>query len=297
MALLSAISLPTASASFFLSVIGIVGLWSVVCYRNHRERAAQRCDDANSGDAHSGDESDGSSEHEREQERERRPTRPFFLMAHRGWRGPNGENDENTLEAVVAAAKRPALQGVEVDVMITSDGVPYLMHDDTLARTTGDHRRAEDVSVEDLRTLTTLSRRQALPLLHDVLVHLLAAVEQRGNGDGQNPFWFYLDIKSERADAVAVVESILRERGVDKNHPRLRVVVIHTSVASLVEKDAINYYTASFSGYKTDFAAPFWPLYLAWPLRDAFVWTVNYPVLIDLVRAVGAMAVITDLPL
>ncbi|MCB2210407.1 hypothetical protein KQH62_05895 [bacterium] len=59
------------------------------------------------------------------------PTRPA-LIAHRG---ASMLAPENTLGAGKLAAANQAL-GFETDVRISLDGVPFLMHDDTLARTT-----------------------------------------------------------------------------------------------------------------------------------------------------------------
>ncbi len=59
------------------------------------------------------------------------PTRPA-LVAHRG---ASMLAPENTLAAGELAAAHQAL-GFETDVRISLDGVPFLMHDDTLARTT-----------------------------------------------------------------------------------------------------------------------------------------------------------------
>jgi len=59
------------------------------------------------------------------------PTRPA-LLAHRG---ASMLAPENTLASAELAAAHQAL-GFETDVRISLDGVPFLMHDDTLARTT-----------------------------------------------------------------------------------------------------------------------------------------------------------------
>lgn len=55
----------------------------------------------------------------------------MLRLAHRGdWRrGP-----ENSLEALVAAMAVPGCDGVELDVRVSRDGVPVLVHDETLAR-------------------------------------------------------------------------------------------------------------------------------------------------------------------
>lgn len=63
-----------------------------------------------------------------------------------------GDAPENTL-AGIEAAIRDGCAAVEVDVRATRDGVLVLMHDETLERTTGDLRRLDAVTFEELRRL------------------------------------------------------------------------------------------------------------------------------------------------
>jgi glycerophosphoryl diester phosphodiesterase len=84
------------------------------------------------------------------------PTRPA-LIAHRG---ASMLSPENTLAAAELAATHQAL-GFETDVRISFDGVPFLMHDETLARTTNIAEvfpervddRASSFTLEELKTL------------------------------------------------------------------------------------------------------------------------------------------------
>jgi glycerophosphoryl diester phosphodiesterase len=55
-------------------------------------------------------------------------------LAHRGdWRAA----PENSLDAIQAALRIPACHGAEFDVRASSDGVPILLHDDSLLRVQG----------------------------------------------------------------------------------------------------------------------------------------------------------------
>jgi len=71
------------------------------------------------------------------------------LIAHRGYprRYP-----ENTLEGIAAAIKAGACF-VEFDVQVTADGVPVLLHDVSLMRTTGTRGRIVNTELEKLRDL------------------------------------------------------------------------------------------------------------------------------------------------
>ncbi len=79
----------------------------------------------------------------------RAPGEPAFVAGHRGdrARGP-----ENTMPAIVAALGS-RLEFVETDVQLTADGVPVLMHDETVDRTTDGSGAVADLTLAQLRTL------------------------------------------------------------------------------------------------------------------------------------------------
>ncbi|XP_053412231.1 glycerophosphodiester phosphodiesterase 1 isoform X2 [Nycticebus coucang] len=78
-----------------------------------------------------------------------KPRDRVSAIAHRG-----GSHDapENTLAAIRQAAKNGAT-GVELDIEFTSDGVPVLMHDNTVDRTTDGTGRLCDLTFEQIRKL------------------------------------------------------------------------------------------------------------------------------------------------
>lgn len=57
---------------------------------------------------------------------------------------------ENSIAGLVAA-KQLGCRAVEFDVMLTADGVPVLMHDETLDRTTRITGRVADLTFEEIR--------------------------------------------------------------------------------------------------------------------------------------------------
>ena len=89
------------------------------------------------------------------------PARPLRL-AHRGdWRlAP-----ENSLEALVLAAGTPGVDGVEFDVRLSRDGVPVLLHDETLERVQGRDEAVADLTAAELR-------EAGIPSLAEVLAAL-----------------------------------------------------------------------------------------------------------------------------
>ena len=71
----------------------------------------------------------------------------MLRLAHRGdWR----QAPENTLEALVAAMAVPGCDGVEFDVRLSRDGVPVLLHDETLARVQGRTARVAALTATEL---------------------------------------------------------------------------------------------------------------------------------------------------
>ena len=68
------------------------------------------------------------------------------LVAHRGWAS---SFPENTLPAVKAALAAGAVY-VEIDIQITRDGIPVLLHDVTLDRTTSQSGNILELAWQDL---------------------------------------------------------------------------------------------------------------------------------------------------
>lgn len=93
------------------------------------------------------------------------------VIAHRG---AELSAPENTLAAVKEACAQGA-KWIEVDVKITYDGVPILMHDETLDRTTTGTGPVADVTWEDMQKLDAGIKNGAnykgekIPTLSDVM--------------------------------------------------------------------------------------------------------------------------------
>ncbi len=111
------------------------------------------------------------------------------LIAHRTTMGLCPENTIVGIEAAIASG----VDGVEIDVRATRDGVPVLMHDASLERTTGDPRDVEAVTLEELRAVRVLDPHgdlgpQPIPTFTEALAataatHLVIEVKQTGIED------------------------------------------------------------------------------------------------------------------
>ena len=77
--------------------------------------------------------------------------------------------DENTLPAFNWAVEN-GCHGLEFDVQLSRDGVPFVFHDATLTRLTGgrDKREVQGLSMDELRTISLQNGGQ-IPALKDLL--------------------------------------------------------------------------------------------------------------------------------
>ncbi|GEC93198.1 glycerophosphodiester phosphodiesterase [Brevibacillus brevis] len=96
-----------------------------------------------------------------------------ICMAHRGW---SGKVPENTMTAIRLALAEPAIKAMEIDVQLTRDGVPVLIHDFTLERTTNGRGLVMDHTLAELRELDAGSwfgdkfAGEKIPTLEEVLI-------------------------------------------------------------------------------------------------------------------------------
>ena len=94
------------------------------------------------------------------------------IVAHRGW---SGEAPENTMAAFKLALTEPDIAIIELDVHLSKDGVPVVIHDHTLDRTTSGIGRVKDYTLEELRRLDAGSwfapqfAEERIPTLEEVL--------------------------------------------------------------------------------------------------------------------------------
>ncbi|MFO7663549.1 MAG: glycerophosphodiester phosphodiesterase family protein [Chloroflexota bacterium] len=89
-------------------------------------------------------------------------TRPLII----GHRGASADAPENTLAAFALALEQGA-DGIEFDVRLCADGVPVVIHDDTVDRTSDGTGRVIDLTLDELKQLA-IDQTHAIPMLDDV---------------------------------------------------------------------------------------------------------------------------------
>ena len=99
-----------------------------------------------------------------------RPKRPL-VIAHRT---TMGHAPENTLAGVRRAAEL-GCDGVEIDVRLCADGVPVLIHDDLLDRTTDATGRIADTTLQQLESIDA-GGGERIPTLRQALAEIDAGM-------------------------------------------------------------------------------------------------------------------------
>lgn len=120
-----------------------------------------------------------------------------------GHRGSSADEPENTL-AAFRTAWSAGVDWVEADVQPTADGIPVLLHDDTVDRTTDGHGAIRELPWATVRDLAVAGRPGAVPRLSDLLAELTG------------PRRLLLEIKGPHTDAdLARLLTALAQSGAD----------------------------------------------------------------------------------
>lgn len=149
----------------------------------------------------------------------------FFVWAHRG---ASAIAPENTL-AAFRAAEAAGAPGLELDVQLSQDGVPVVLHDRTLNRTSNGRGPVDKLPLAELKTLDAGSwfdlafAGEKIPTLEEVLAwggrRLRFNIEIKDSAAGQA----MLDLSRRYAEAAIVVSSFDHKllRGLRIRAPKL----------------------------------------------------------------------------
>lgn len=132
---------------------------------------------------------------------------PVSVIAHRG-----GGHDapENTLAAIREASKNGAA-GVELDLEFSADGVPVLMHDDTVDRTTDGSGELSQMSFSELRKLDAAAKHRLRDrFVGEKVPSLQEAVEECI----RLQLTIYFDVKGHPDEAAATLKEMYQKHPV-----------------------------------------------------------------------------------
>ncbi|MDX3236234.1 glycerophosphodiester phosphodiesterase family protein [Streptomyces sp. ME03-5709C] len=118
----------------------------------------------------------------------RKPGVPAFVLSHRG---NDSVAPENTMPAIITSTRAGA-DYLEFDIVMTKDGVPVVMHDDSVDRTTTGTGNVRDMTLAQIKALDAGSKFDPLyagtrvPTLEEVLAyaertHSGLLLEYKGN--------------------------------------------------------------------------------------------------------------------
>jgi len=131
----------------------------------------------------------------------------FTLIAHRG---DSASAPENTFASFDLAIEK-GFDNVELDVQLTSDGVPVVIHDATLDRTTNASGPVSEISLADIQQLDAGSwkdakfKREQIRTLEEILARYA------------NKLRLHLELKSREQDLVEKVAPLLNAHGLLDN--------------------------------------------------------------------------------
>lgn len=86
-------------------------------------------------------------------------------LAHRGF---SSKYPENTMKAFIKSVEEGYCHGIELDVQLSKDNVPLILHDETLDRTTNGTGFLKDFTYADLRKLDA-GQGEKIPSLEEFL--------------------------------------------------------------------------------------------------------------------------------
>jgi len=164
----------------------------------------------------------------------------IFLYGHRGARK---YAPENTLPSFQKAVEQGA-DGFELDTMLTADGVPVVIHDRALGRTTDGTGFVDQMKYKDLKRLDAGSwfsesfRNTKIPLLETVLDEFGGQTEI--NIELKNlhdPFDDLPVIVCDMVEKAAIVSKVIFSSFVPFNLLRIRKMIPDARIALLVAPD------------------------------------------------------------
>jgi glycerophosphoryl diester phosphodiesterase len=136
----------------------------------------------------------------------------FTLIAKAGGCGEASENTLTAIEAALAVRPPPQVSvAIEIDVRLSADGIPVVIHDARLERTTNGRGRVRAHGLQQLRRLRAGSADDRIPLLEEVFSlarerTIVVEVHDRGPQAAERVLWAIRRL-DERALSRTIVAS------------------------------------------------------------------------------------------
>jgi glycerophosphoryl diester phosphodiesterase len=236
-----------------------------------------------------------------------------MIIAHRG---AAGDAPENTM-AAFALARRQGADAIEFDVRLSRDGVPVVIHDARIDRTTNARGRVRELSARELRRLDAgswFNRRfpgksrarfagQKIPLLRDLLEWMcrqdlpgFLEIKEGGRTQPGIEEKILEDIRRTRTESLVTIISF-DFRALE------RIRALHATIAIGVSVERPTLARRQAEHLAARYLVPHWALATKGFLRRAHasrlgvvVWTVNQPRRMKRKTHDGVDGIITDYP-
>lgn len=224
----------------------------------------------------------------------------IMITAHRGASYKAPENTRASVELAIAEQADYA----EIDVRLTADGVPVLMHDRALFRTTGVVNEIDKVTYKELVSYDIGSRYaekyvgETVPCLREILEAYGEKIKFNMELKGENN-WNLVET------VVALVEAYgLEERCVITSDSYDMLTWVKTAnsniktgyILSRVYGEIYGYVAADFFSVKSEFVTAQMVKGAHAEGKEVHVWTVNKDTEILRMRELGVDNIITDRP-
>lgn len=226
-----------------------------------------------------------------------------WIIAHRG---ASHEAPENTLEAVRLAALLGA-DAAEIDVRPSADGVPIVLHDASLDRTTNGTGPARERTYDEIRRLSAGYPKRFGDRYHDAYVPTFAEVLALAR---ELRLRLAIEIKTEQPEPELVREVVEQVASADMVERVWIWSFLWQNLAAVrrhskeIPRGALSLgfpraELRAQSELLVPFAAHLLLVDLGFALRDGkpvFTWTVNQPWTARRLAAKGSRGIITDRP-
>lgn len=229
------------------------------------------------------------------------------VISHRG--GGNYA-PENTISGILMGIDLGS-DAVEIDVRFTSDGIPILIHDSTLGRTTDDslNRRVDSLSLESIKLLDAGSWFSD-EFIDEKIPTLQEALEVIGNN-----IEIFIELKASYINSDEIIINIIEEAAMEsqvkiisfdaslleeiKNqNDEIETVLLLNSfvgdINNLINKEYVDHYGFNYSIVNDNKQ---YIRLLQQSGKGVYVWTVNDMAIIEDMINLNVDGVITDYPL
>ena len=235
----------------------------------------------------------------------------FIVIAHRG---ASGYYPENTMSAFKAAIEMEA-DMIELDVLLSKDGVPIVFHDEKLDKKTNGKGLVQDLTLSELQKLDAGSwfdkkfEGEKIPTLREVLeycrnkilvnveIKTEAVSESEYGGVEESVMKIIKDLGVEEQIIISSFDYRVIER-IKKSNSKIRTALLYEKKQSKKRSpvDLVKYYQVDAFNFSIRQLNDEWASQLNYLEIPFFIYTVNDEEKMRKVMEAGAKGIFSDKP-